>query len=209
MLPVLGLAACSGTGGDSASSAMPAVESDPAAQPFRVKTGENGDDDLAKMQDKFGSQSPFMTDSKGKPMGEYKSAGEFDKVNNQFNRGYEGKEYQAGDFKKKSWWGNQDYAKKVYGGETDGNHLRKSSDMQGSAAGENVKVARDGSRTYDTRGYDTGAARESGQNRLTKRSDVETASRREAGNEFSDPEIIPWQQQHGVTIEETKSKMGR
>lgn len=207
LLPALWLVACSGTGGKpaSGSSAAPTAAADPAAQPFRMKTGDNGDDDLGKMQDKFGSRSPFMTDSKGKPMGEYKTASEFDKADTHFNRGYAGKEYQAGEFKKKSWWGNQDYAKKVYGGNTDANGLRKDSRYGSQAAGENVKVARDAGRAFDTNGYDTGAAREAGRD-ITKFAGAEDARR---NAEFSDPDIVPWQQQHGVTIDETKSKMGR
>jgi hypothetical protein len=205
------LVACSGTGGESASasSSAPTAAADPAAQPFRMKTGDNGDDDFGKMQSKFGAASPYATDGKGKPLGQYKAASEFDKADTHFNRGYAGKEYQAGEFKKKSWWGNQDYAKKVYGGNTDANGLRKDSRYGSEAAGENVKVARDGGRAFDTHGYETGAAREAGQNGIAKHDDVETAGRRNVGNAFTDPEIVPWQQQHGVTIEETKSKMGR
>lgn len=212
MLPVVGLVACSGSGsggasGSSSGAAMPvAGGAGPAAQPFRMKTGDDGDDDLGRMQDKFGSRSPFMTDSKGKPMGEYRAAGEFDRANTQFDRGYAGKEYKAGEFKKKSFWGHRDYAKAVYGGDTNANGLRKGSRFQDAAAGENVKVARDGSRTYDTGAYATGAARETGKRRLDKVADAETTDRT---NIFTDPEIIPWQQQHGVTIDETRSKMGR
>jgi hypothetical protein len=213
LLPALWLVACSGTGGDSASAgaAMPAAgaAADPAMQGFRMKTGKDGDDDEAKLLEKYASQSPFMTDSKGKQLGEFKTASEFDKANTQFNRGYAGKEYQAGEFKKKSWWGSDDYAKKVYGGDTDANDLRKVSRHGSENAGENVKVSRDAGRTFDTGAYNTGAAREAGTTRLAKNSDAETDNRRDVGNAFSDPEIVPWQQQHGVTLEETKSKMGR
>lgn len=209
LLPALGLVACSGSGGESASStagaSAPTVAADPAAQPFRMKTGDNGDDDMGKMQDKFGSRSPFMTDSKGKPMGEYKAASTFDKANTQFNRGYGGKEYQAGEYKKKSFWGSKDYAKSVYGGNTDADGLRKTSRFQGNSAGEGSKVARDGGRNFGTGAYDTGASREAG-NRVTKFSGAEDGRQ---STMVSDADVIPWQQQHGVTIEETKSKMGR
>jgi hypothetical protein len=211
LLPALWLVACSGSGGESSSSSPSAANpvTDPAAQGFRMKTGKDGDDDEAKLLEKYASQSPFMTDSKGKALGEFKTAGEFDRANTQFDRGYAGKQYQAGEFKKKSWWGNQDYAKKVYGGDTDANDLHKVARQGGEAAGENVKVARDAGRAFDTAAYDTGAAREAGKDRIAKNSDVEAENRRKVGNAFSDPDIVPWQQQHGVTIEETKSKMGR
>jgi hypothetical protein len=209
LLPALWLAACSGTGGESAANSAPAAAADPAAQGFRMKSGEGNDHDEGKLLEKFGSQSPFMTDSKGKPMGEFKTASEFDRANTQFNRGYAGKEYQAGEFKKKSFWGDRDYARKVYGGDTDANDLRKPSRHGSETAKENVKVARDAGKTFDTGAYDTGAAREAGQDRIAKTRDSEAENRRNVGTAFTDPEIIPWQQQNGVTIEETRSKMGR
>jgi hypothetical protein len=213
LFPALALVACSGTGGKSSSasaaSSTPMAAADPSAQPFRIKSGDNGDDDFGKMQNKFGSASPYATDSKGKQLGQYKAASEFDKADTHFNRGYAGKEYHAGEFKKKSFWGNKDYAKQVYGGNTDANGLRKNSPYGSETAGENVKVARDGGRAFGTGAYDTGAAREAGQNRIAKHDDAEIEGRRNVGTAFTDPEIVPWQQQHGVTIEETKSKMGR
>lgn len=206
LLPALWLAACSGTGSESSAS-VPKPAADPAAQGHRMKTGENGDDDLARMQDKFGSNSPFMTDGKGKPMGEYKAAAGFDRANTQFNRGFEGKEYQAGEFRKKSFWGDRDYARKVYGGDTTANNdLRKPSRFGSEVAGENVKAARDAGKTFNTGDYATGTAREAGKDRIAKSTDAETEKRR---NVFTDPDVIPWQQQNAVTIEETKSKMGR
>jgi hypothetical protein len=213
LFPALALVACSGTGGKSgsasAASSTPMAAADPSAQPFRIKSGDNYDDDSAKIKEKFGAVSPYATDSKGKQLGQYKTASEFDKADTHFNRGYAGKEYQAGEFKKKSFWGNKDYAKQVYGGNTDATGLRKNSPYGSESAGENVKVARDASRAFDTGAYNTGAAREAGQNRIAKNSDPEADARRNASTEFTDPEIVPWQQQHGVTIEETKSKMGR
>jgi hypothetical protein len=180
---------------------------DPAAQPFRMKTGDNGDDDYGKLAEKFGSKSPFATDSKGKPMGEYKSAAGFDKANTQFNRGYAGQQYQAGEYKKKSFWGAKDYAKTVYGGNTDADGLRKPSRFQGDSAGEGAKVARDGSRAYNTGGeYATGSSRDLGKDRITKFAGAEDSRQ---SNMVTDADVVPWQQQNGMTIEESKGRMGR
>jgi len=213
LLPALWLVACSGAGGESASgsasssaaAAMPTAAADPASKPFRMKSGDGYDTDEAKIKDKFGSRSPYQTDAKGKPMGDYKSAAYFDKANSQFNRGYEGKAYQAGEYKKKSFWGSKDYAKTVYGGNTDADGLRKPSRFQGDSAGESVKVARDGSRSYKTGDYGSGNSSETGKS-LTKFAGAENGYQ---NAEFSDPEIVPWQQQHGMTVEESKSRMGR
>ncbi|MCW1925201.1 hypothetical protein OKA05_21760 [Luteolibacter arcticus] len=207
LLPALWLGACSGTGGESAS-AVPTPAATPAAEGFRMKSGDpmTGDHDEGKLLEKYGSRSPFMTDDKGKPMGEFKVASEFDRANTQFDRGYQGKQYQAGEFKKKSFWGDRDYARKVYGGDTDANNLRKASRFEGNAAGESVQVARDAGKTYDTGAYAAGGAREAGSERLSKAASAENTRR---DNMFSDPDVIPWQQQNGVTLEETKSKMGR
>ena len=170
-----------------------------------MKTGDNGDDDYGKLAERFGSKSPYETDSKGKPAAEYKSAAMFDKANSQFNTGYGGKEYQAGEYKKKSFWGSKDYAKSVYGGNTDGNGLRKTSRFQGDSAGEGAKVARDGGRNFKTGDYGTGATRDAGKE-ITKFAGAENGYQ---NAEFSDPDIVPWQQQHGMTVEDSKSRMGR
>ncbi len=204
--PALCLAACAGSGDDSSPSSKVAAESlspDPIAL-NRVKSGDFGDDDYGKIADKYGKNSPFM-EKDGKPMGEFKEYAGFQRDNPNFKSRWDNKEYKAGDYKKKSWWGDKDYATKVYEGNTDANSLKKESRWGSKEAGEGRKLAREGRESYATRDYATGRAREEGGEKIRKVSDAETDERRRV---FTKPDIIPWTQQ-GLTVEDTKRMMGR
>jgi hypothetical protein len=96
---------------------------------------------------------------------------------------------------------------KVYGGNTDANSLRKDSRFNGRTTDDRSVVARDAGKTYDTGAFNTGRAREDGAGEaISKVSDAETDERRRV---YTDPDIIPWKEQNGVTIEQTKSALGR
>ena len=184
----------------------------PSADPIaggRIKTGDplTGDHDQGKIEEKYGSYSPFTTDSKGKPKGEKKEFQGFKRDNPEFKGRWEGKEFAAGEYRKKSWWGDKDYVTKAFGGNTDANSLRKDSRFNGREAGEGSVAARDAGKVYDTGAYNTGRAREEGRGQaIDKVSDAETDERRRL---FTDPDIIPWKEQNGVTIEQTKDALGR
>jgi hypothetical protein len=206
VLPALCLAACAGSGdGGSASSPQAAAESsgaDPVAL-NRIKSGDFGDDDFGKIAQKYGSDSPYAQKD-GKPMGEYKEFTGFNRDNPEF-KGKWDKEYKAGDYKKKSWWGDKDYAKKVYEGNTDANSLKKESLWGKKSAGEGSKLAREAGDNYGTKDYATGRAREEGDDGIRKISDAETDERRRV---FTRPDVIPWKAQ-GLTVEDTNRMMGR
>jgi hypothetical protein len=206
VLPALCLAACAGSGDGGSSSTQAAsaqsVSPDPVAA-NRIKSGDFGDDDFGKIADKYGSSSPFM-EKDGKPMGDYKKFTGFNRDNPEF-KGKWDNEYKAGDYKKKSWWGDKDYATKVYAGDTDANSLKKESRWGKKNAGDGDKLARESSETYGTKDYGTGRAREEGGDDIRKVSDAETDERRRV---FTRPDVIPWRQQ-GLTVEDTNRMMGR
>ncbi|MCW1915558.1 hypothetical protein OJ996_18370 [Luteolibacter sp. GHJ8] len=205
VLPALCLAACAGSDDGSSSSSQAAAES-MSADPVglkRVKSGDFGDDDFGKIAKKYGSDSPYAKKD-GKPMGEYKEFTGFDRDNPEFKNKWD-KEYKAGDFKKKSWWGDKDYAKKVYAGDTDANSLKKESVWGKKNAGEASKLAREAGDSYGTKDYATGRAREEGGDGIRKISDAETDERRRV---FTSPDVIPWKAQ-GLTVEDTNRMMGR
>lgn len=202
LLPALGLVACSGTGSESGGTIVPSA--DPIAG-GRIKTGDLGDDDYDMIASKYGDMNPTMT--KDGKAGAGKEFGGFKRDNPEFKGRWEGKEFAAGDYRKKSWWGDKDYVKKVYDGNTDANSLRKDSRFNGREAGEGSVAARDAGKVYDTGAYNTGRAREEGRgDAIDKVSDAETDERRRV---FTDPDIIPWKEQNGVTIEQTKNALGR
>jgi hypothetical protein len=204
LLPALWLAACSGAG-DGGAAPPVAAAPDPVAG-GAVKSGDWFDDDRDKITKKYGAMNPKMTADGQVAAGPGQEFTGFKRDNPEFKGRWEGKEYQAGDFRKKSWWGDKDYVKKVYGGNTDAGALRKESRLGGKRAGEAGVGARDAGKSYATGGYDTGRAREEGGPGIGRPSDAETDGRREV---FSDPDVIPWQEQNGMSVEDTRRALGR
>lgn len=123
-----------------------------------------------------------------------------------FKGEYKGKTYKAGEYAKKSWWGNKDYGSQSYAGDTDGSRFQKKSRLDGQSSRETTGDAAKISGPYQTGNYATSAAREAGSSRLAKPSDVETDSRRRV---YPQPEIIDWQQQRSITLDQSKGILGR
>lgn len=114
-------------------------------------------------------------------------------------------EYKTGDYAKKSWWGNKDYDRKAYSGNTDGSRFSKSSDLEGKGAREantSAKIKDD----YQTSSYTTGDAREASRQTIAKPSNDAIENRRKV---FAEPEIIDWKQQRSLSMEQSKSILGR
>ncbi len=202
LLPALCLAACSGTSDEPTSTIVPSA--DPVAG-GRIKTGDGGDDDFHKMASKYGDMNPNMVqDPKAKNGGKKEFAG-FQRDNPEFKGRWDKKEYKGGE-KKKSFWGDKDYVTKVYDGKTDANSLKKDSRFGNQKANEGSVAAHDSDKTYRTDAYATSRAREEGTDGLPRFSDAETDERRRV---FTSPDIIPWKQQNGISVDDTNRMMGR
>lgn len=173
----------------------------PPQNGFEQKSGELFDDDSDKMIGRYAKTNPLMQKGGEKPA-EESAVGE--------NRFFEGelakREFAAKDYTKKAFWGSKDYAKQVYGGNTDGSRFQQGSrfDSQGAREGS-MTSAQSGSR-YATTQHSTGAAREAGRAKLSKVSDARTDARRES---YRQPEVTDWREQRGLTIDDTRSMLGR
>ncbi len=113
-------------------------------------------------------------------------------------------EYKAGDFAKKSWWGNKNYAPKAYAGNTDGSRFQTPSDLQGQGARE-ANNAADIPDNYQTGTYATGNANETGNAPVQKGSNDAIENRRKV---FAQPDIIDYREQRSLTVEQSKSILG-
>jgi hypothetical protein len=133
----------------------------------------------------------------------YESQGASPYFNSQSN--YTQRTYQAGEYSTKSWWGNKDYGRKSYAGDTDGSRFQKSSRQQGQTARETGGSA-DIADAYQTGAYATSAAREAGTGKIAKPSDAETDIRRRV---FPQPAIVDWREQRSLTLEQSKGILGR
>jgi hypothetical protein len=124
----------------------------------------------------------------------------------QYSKGkFQKKDYKAGEYAKKSWWGNKDYGKKTYAGNTDGSRFQKSSRFDGKGAREQGDSA-GLSKTYQTDAYATNAAREAGVKGVDRTSDAETDQRRKV---YKAPAIIDWKEQRSMDLEQSKGILGR
>ena len=115
------------------------------------------------------------------------------------------KEYKAGEYSKKSWWGNKDYGRKPYQGETDGSRFQQSSRLDGMSAREAGTAAR-GTDPYKTGNYATSSAREASTREIARPSDAETDMRRRS---YLQPEIIDWRAQRDMSVEQSRGILGR
>ena len=122
-----------------------------------------------------------------------------------FKGSYDKKTYQAGEYKRKSWWGNKEYGRPQYAGNTDGSRFQTTSRFDGAGAREAGNAARIPD-PYQTGTYGTGAAREAGSDRLAKPGNAEIENRREV---YQAPEIIDWREQRQLSLEQSRGILGR
>jgi len=123
-----------------------------------------------------------------------------------FKGKYAGKEYKTGDYAKKAWLGGKSVDRKAYQGDTDGSRFVKNSRFDGQNAREGSQSAREASQSANEGGqtYATGEARETKSKALPKPVDAESSNKR-----YPQPDIIDWQQQRALSIEQTKGILGR
>lgn len=121
-----------------------------------------------------------------------------------FDRKYEGKSFNADRYAKKSWWGGKEMPHKAYQGKME------QIDHQDANIDGKQSVIR--SRPYKTTSYDqtgsyaTQAATENDADDLEKPSDAETDVRRRTAIK---PKITDYDQQRAMSIEQSKSLLGK
>jgi hypothetical protein len=120
--------------------------------------------------------------------------GEFDK-----------KTYQTGEYAKKSWWGTKSVEKKEYAGNTDASRFLKSAPQQGLRAKENGADA-GLSKLFKTNTLENQAAREAGKTPIERTSNAYTESRKDG---YEVPAVTDWQEQRSMSLEQSKSILGR
>ncbi len=120
-------------------------------------------------------------------------------------REYNAKQYNAGEVQKKSWWGNRDYDKKVYQGNTDANRFLTKSAYGDQSANEGTQISRNAGRRYETESIARKSASEESGSRLQHSSDAETDIRRRV---FSEPSVIDWKAQRSMDVNQTRSLLG-
>ncbi len=168
----------------------------PTPAPARKKLSERMNENNGYKQDANGNWLP-QNDRRS----EYESKGKSQFADKDFKK----QEYKAGDYAKKSWWGNKEYDRQEYAGQTDGSRFQKASALQGQGARE-AKNTTQISQGYDTGSYATGSASEAGATAIKKSSNDNIENRRKA---YQQPEIIDWREQRSVTMDQSRGILGR
>jgi len=200
--PLFLLASCAGDGGGDSSSASgrPAAASSSDSNGFKPMS-QRMNDTMA------GRDGGFSKDADGNflPTSSKRSSFEMNRDSPHFKGDYAKKNFKTNDYSKKSWWGDTKHESKKFEGDTDGSRFQTASRFQGSGAREaNTSAKLPGA--YRTNQYGTSNAREAGGSRLSKPSDAETDIRRRV---YTPPAIVGWQEQRAMSVNETKSFLGR
>lgn len=172
-------------------------------------SGPNGGGEQHRtLSQRLNEKSGFVQDSEGnwKPKVDRRSSFESVGESPYFKGDYAKKEYKAGEYSKKSWWGSKPYESKSYEGDVDGSRFAKTSRFNGTVARDGKQSAREGGTSYQTEGYATSQARETDGKRLDRPSDAETDVRRRV---FQQPDIIDYRDQRKLSLQQTKSFLGR
>lgn len=163
-----------------------------------------------KLTRKFQTNAPsgYKMDSEGNwkiknnKRSSFENAGQANYGNKQFQSA----EYKPGTVQKKSWWGNRDYERKIYAGNTDGSKFATTARDAGKSATESGSASRFSGKNLESKRIDRTSALEEGTLGITTQSDAETNERRAL---YKEPSIIDYQQQRALQIQQTKSILGR
>lgn len=151
--------------------------------------------------------SGFKQDKEGKwaPTSNKRSSFETQGQNSHFKGEVEKKAYQTGDYEKTSWWGKKAYKHTEYKGDTDGSRFMIESKQQGKVAYlGNKKV--DTLDPYQTNRLEYGGAKESDAKHIDKPRNDYAESRRRS---YVQPSVIDWEEQRKMSLEESRSILGR
>ena len=162
------------------------------------------------MNERFGGSgrdpNSYQQDSSGKfYIKDEKRSGFEGKTDTNFaGKSFKKEEYKAGDYAKKSWWGNKEYERQAYDGNTDGSRFQTPSKLQGQGAREAGNAA-DIPDNYQTGNYATGNAREAANAPIKKGTSAAIDNHKD---DYAQPEIIDWREQRSLSVDQSKSILG-
>ena len=169
-------------------------------QVARVKSGEMFDDDSEKILGRYGAMNPVLAGQSGG------TASEASTVNQQFNQGYNKKAFEGKSYERKAFWGQKDYSKQVFQGDSGNKNFNKGAREGSQWASEGALVSGESGRSFDKGRDFGGSAREGSQRRLDRPSDAEVDVRRAV---YKQPEVEDVQRKRALTVDDTRSLLGR
>ncbi len=121
------------------------------------------------------------------------------------NQQYSGKAYKPGTVEKPSWWGNTQYQKQSYLGNTSANQYQTTAADAGKSANESGAGSVFSSKSVTTRNINRTSALESNRSNAMQGADAA----REAQRAYAQPDIIDWQEQRSLQLKDTKSWLNK
>jgi hypothetical protein len=157
------------------------------------------DDDSEAILGRYGAMNSAQSAVRG-------GADEGSKVNEQFDGAYAKREFTGKNYDKKSFWGKKDYAKQVYQGNTDGSGFRQGAREGSQWAKEGAVISNESGRAYDKGREFGGPANEVSQTGISRPSDAKVDGRRAV---FQQPKVEDVQRKRALSVEDTRSMLGR
>ena len=159
------------------------------------------------LTERMSENNGYKQDAEGnwKPQTDRRSPYENKGATYDSKKSFQKKDYKAGDYAKKSWWGNKEYDRKAYDGNTDGSRFETTSRLQGKGAREAGNAA-DIPDNYQTGTYATGSAREAANAPIQKGTSAAIENHKD---DYAQPEIIDWRQQRALSVDQSKGILGR
>ena len=122
-----------------------------------------------------------------------------------FNKNYHAGTVTGASVEKKPWWGREGYEKQVWSGNRQASEGMKVSGETARRSWWSGKKSPAGGTTHSTGPYATGSASEQGR-RIGRPRNSEVQNRRA---DYPQPDIIHWEQQREMDLEQTRGILGR
>jgi len=123
-----------------------------------------------------------------------------------FGKSIADKRFATSEREKRPWWGKKNYDHKMWSGAKTAPDAGKKSWFASKHAKEGGQMARADGKQYQTGTYEVGAAYEAGTRRLGHPQNTNVQNRRKTSPE---PKIIGWEEQRKMSMEQTRSLLGR
>jgi hypothetical protein len=171
------------------------------------QTEETTEKPIPSLSERLSESSGFKRDENGNwvPTNNKRSSFEHQGESAHFKGEIEKKTYRTGDYKKQSWWGKKSYEVEQYDGHTDGSRFQKMADLgnKDSRFGQQRYTTGD---PYETNRLSYDPAMEVFAERMQKtRNDYTEVQRRK----FIQPAVTDWKEQRKLSMEQSKSILGR
>jgi hypothetical protein len=153
------------------------------------------------------SLAGYEQDAEGNwvPMSNKRSSFELQRESPHFKGEYEKKAYKTGDYEKKSWWGKSNYAVGPYQGNTDGSRFKIQA-RQNDKVFPNADKKVDKGDPYQTNTLEYQSARESNVTKIDKPVNDYTESRK---RRYVQPSVMDWEERRNLSLEQSRSILGR